>query len=207
MEKIFNPDTYLKWSEKEPSRFWLPLLALYTGCRVEEVASLYCEHFKEIKGLWCIEINDDYDRKVKTENAIRTVPLHPVLVDEFKFPEYVEKIKAQGNDRIFPELKMANDKYSHHFSKKFGRYLRNKAKINDKKKVFHSFRHSVSDYLLKELVQESLIEELTGRAGKTETTTRYSKGYRVKTLYEEGILKLEYKVDLSQLKEGNHVIK
>lgn len=205
--KIFNPDTYLKWSDKEPSRFWLPLLALYTGCRVEETASLYCEHVKKVEGLWCIEINDDYDRKVKNDNAIRTIPLHPILVEEFKFPKYVKRMKAQGNVRIFPELKMGNHKYSHSFSKKFGRYLRNKAKINDPKKVFHSFRHTVSDHLYKELVPESLIEELTGRAGKTETTKRYTKGYRVKTLNEEGILKLRYKVDLSQLKESNHVIK
>jgi len=203
LEKIFKPDTYLKWSEKEPSRFWLPLLALYTGCRVEETASLYCKHVKTIEGLWCIEINDDYDRKVKNENAIRTVPLHPDLVQEFKFPEYVKKIKAQGNDRVFPELKMSNYKYSHSFSKKFGRYLRSKAKITDPKKVFHSFRHNLSDHLYKKLVMESLIEELTGRAGKTETRRRYSKGYQVKTLYEKCILKLDY---ISQLKESSHVI-
>jgi len=50
---------------------------------------------------------------------------------------------------------------------------------------------------------ESLIEELTGRAGKTETRNRYSKGYRAKELYEEAILKLsaalDYEVDLSGL--------
>jgi integrase len=127
-------------------------------------------------------------------------------VDEFNFPEYVKMIKAQDNDRVFPELKMGNDKYSHSFSKKFGRYLRNKVKISDPKKVFHSFRHNVSDHLYKKVVLDSLIEELTGRAGKTETRKRYAKGYNVETLYEECILKLDYTVDLSQLKESSHII-
>ena len=49
---------------------------------------------------------------------------------------------------------------------------------------------------------EPMIEELTGRAGKTETRTRYSKGYRVQTLYEECILKLDYELDLSELDFG-----
>jgi hypothetical protein len=50
------------------------------------------------------------------------------------------------------------------------------------------------------MVMESMIEELTGRAGKTETRKRYAKGYRVQTLYEECILKLNYEIDLSGLK-------
>ena len=116
-------------------------------------------------------------------------------------------MQTNGNDRIFSELKMGNNKYSHSFSKKFGRYLRKKAKINDPKKVFHSFRHNVSDHLYKKLVQESLIEELTGRAGNTETRKRYTTGYNVKTLYEECILKLDYMVGLSHLTTSSHVVK
>jgi hypothetical protein len=49
------------------------------------------------------------------------------------------------------------------------------------------------------MVMESMIEELTGRAGHTETRKRYAKGYRVKTLYEEVVLKLDYELDLSGL--------
>lgn len=199
LERVFNPDTYLKWSEHHPSRFWLPLLGLYTGCRLEELASLYCEHVKEIEGLWCIEINDEYDRKVKNRNAIRTIPLHPVLVDHFEFPKYVNTVRTQGHLRVFPELKKAHNKYGHYFGRWFGRYLRNRAMISDPKKVFHSFRHNVSDHLYKKLVMESLVEELTGRAGKTETRKRYAKGYRVRTLYDECILKLEYRIDLGEL--------
>ena len=198
LNRVFQPDIYLEWSEGQPSRFWLPLLALYTGCRLEEMASLYCEHVQQIGDRWCILVNDDYDRTIKNQNAIRTVPLHPVLVDGFKFQDYVSRVKAK---RVFPELKMVNFKYGHMSSKAFGYYLRKKVKIKDTKKTFHSFRHNVSDHLYQKMVQESLIEELTGRAGKTETRKRYAKGYRVPTLYEECILKLEYKAETGVLKE------
>ena len=72
-------------------------------------------------------------------------------------------------------------------------------------KVLHSFRHLVTDHLYKAMVMESMIEELTGRAGKTETRKRYAKGYRVQTLYEECILKLNYEVDFSGLRVGEWI--
>lgn len=81
LRKIFNPDTYLKWSKHKPERFYIPLILLYTGCRIEEEASLYCEDVLDSDGIWCISINDNNDRTVKNLNAIRTIPLHPVSVD------------------------------------------------------------------------------------------------------------------------------
>ena len=194
LRRIFNPDTYLKWSQGKPERFYIPLILLYTGCRVEEVASLYCEDVFNHEGIWCIDINDDNDRTVKNQNAIRSVPLHPILVEQFKFPEYVDSVRGKGQERVFPKLYRVNFKYSHEFVKRFSYYLKKTVKINDRKKVLHSFRHLVTDHLYKAMVMESMIEELTGRAGKTETRKRYAKGYRVQTLYEEAVLKLDYEL-------------
>ena len=70
--------------------------------------------------------------------------------------------------------------------------------------MFRSFRHNVSEHLCKKEVMESLIEELTGRTGKTKARRTYTKGYRVNTLYEKCIRKLEYKVDLFHLKNIEH---
>lgn len=199
LERIFNPDTYLKWSNNHPERLYIPLILMYTGCRVEEVASLYCKDVFDSDGIWCIDINDDNDRTVKNQNAIRTVPLHPVLIEQFKFPEYVERVRAKGSQRVFPELHKVSHKYSHEFVKRFSYYLRTTINFSDPKKVLHSFRHLVTDHLYKAMVMESMIEELTGRAGKTETSRRYAKGYRVQELYEECIMKLDYEIDLNGL--------
>jgi integrase len=93
----------------------IPLILMYTGCRVEEVAGLYCKDVFKHEGICCIDINDDNDRTVKNLNAIRTVPLHPVLVEQFKFPEYVDSVRAKGFQRVFPNLYKTNFKYSHEF--------------------------------------------------------------------------------------------
>ena len=204
LELIFDTETYLPWSKDQPSRFFIPLLALYTGSRLEEMANLHCmdvfQH--EESGFWCIEHNLNNGRKLKNRNAIRTIPLHPILVDDFKLPQYVESVQNDGHRRVFPELSEANYKYSHQFSKDFGRYLRNKAHIEDSKKAFHSFRHTVTDHLFKSMVMETVIEELRGGAGKTEGSRRYFKGYHAKTLYENCILKLDYGIDLIHLKNS-----
>ena len=207
LARIFNPKIFLKWSKDYPSRFWIPLLALYTGCRLEEMASLYCEDVFKHEGLWCIDINDNHDRQVKNKNAIRSVPLHPFLVKQLRFPQYVDKIKAQGNERVFPDLKMENHKYSNVLSKRFNYYLRKKVGITDKEKTFHSFRHNVTNHLMNKTGNESMVEELSGRAGKTETRRTYFKGFRSDVLYKECILKLDYKVDLSHLKNSKYVLK
>ena len=209
LELIFDAGTYLAWSGGQPSRFYIPLLALFTGSRLEEMANLHCvDVFRhEETGLWCIEHNLNNGRKLKNRNAIRTIPLHPILADDFRFPQYVESVQNDGHRRVFPELTVANNKYSHQFGKAFSRYLRNKANVKDPKKTFHSFRHTVTDHLFKKMVMEITIEELRGGTGKTEGGKRYFKGYLAETLYEECILKLDYGIDLSHLKTSRFVIK
>ena len=138
------------------------------------MASLYCKDVFNHEGVWCIDINDDNDRTAKNQNANRTVPLHPVLVEQFKFPEYVDSVRAQGSERVFPEIYKVSHKYSHEFVKRFSYYLRTTINFSDPKKVLHSFRHLVTDHLYKAMVMESMIEELTGRAGHTETRNRYA---------------------------------
>jgi len=60
------------------SRFYIPLLALFTGSHLEEMASLHCEDVFQNQGLWCIEHNFNNGRKLKNKNAVRIIPLHPL---------------------------------------------------------------------------------------------------------------------------------
>jgi hypothetical protein len=98
LERIFDPRTYQPWSEGQPSRQFIPLLALFTGSRLEELANLNtADVFRhEESDLWCIDHNMENGRHLKNQNAIRTIPLHPVLVDRFKFPLYVKSLE-KGN--------------------------------------------------------------------------------------------------------------
>jgi integrase len=219
LDLIFERERFLDWSRDKPERFWVPLLALFTGCRLEEACQLYAEDVKQVEGRWCIQIkgligadgeSDAKGQSLKNESAARIIPLHPTLVDVLKFPEYVQGLALIGDSLIFPDLtksEKTNWKFSHGLSKSFGLYLRKKVGITDKKKAFHSFRHTVADHLYNKPVEVPIIEELQGRAGKTETSKTYTKGLRVPVLYKEAILKLDYKVDLSHLKASKWVPK
>jgi integrase len=186
---------------KSPYQFWLPILGLYTGCRLEELAQLYVEDVKQVEGFLCLDINTEKDKSLKNEASDRMVPLHPVLVDVLDFPAFVESVKAKGQERVFQELKKQSGDYGHYASRWFARFKKSAGiDMTPNKKVFHSFRHNFTDTLFKGMVMETVIEELTGRAGKTETSRRYAKGYNIKDLYQTVSEKLDYPIDLSHLK-------
>ena len=207
LKKLFNPDIYPL--DGDPHEFWLMLLGLYTGARVEELCKLMTTDLENIDGLWVLKIDYTVKGKLKNEHSIRFIPLHPVLVNDLRFPEYVKGMEEKGYERIFPELKLnlRTEKHYNHLDRWF-RDHRKKAGIiaPQRKKTFHSLRHSQEDCLYKKLVPETVIEEIAGRAGKTETTRRYAKGHLVKTIYEEAILKLDFDLDLSHLKNSKYVI-
>lgn len=207
LHNMFHGETYTNDLHKQPYQFWLPILGLYTGCRLEELCQLYIEDVKEVEGLWCLDINSDKDKSLKNESSDRMVPLHPLLVDTLDFPGFVESAKAKGQERIFHELKKQSGDYGHYASRWFARF-KEKAGIDmtPNKKVFHSFRHNFTDTLFKNMVMETIIEELTGRAGKTETTRRYAKGYNIKDLHAVIAEKLNYPLDLSHLKASRWVV-
>ena len=61
-------------------KFWLPLLALFTGARMEEMCQLRANQVIQVDGVWCLKIAQDYpDQSVKTAED-RIVPLHPFLI-------------------------------------------------------------------------------------------------------------------------------
>ena len=47
------------------AKFWLPLLALYHGARLEEFADLYGRDFGRDDGTWFIHIRESEDRRRK----------------------------------------------------------------------------------------------------------------------------------------------
>ena len=77
---------------KGDAAFWLPLLALFTGARLNELSSLRASDVahNEIIGTQCIFIKAERraGKRLKTEQSERFVPLHPQLVAA-GFLEYV----------------------------------------------------------------------------------------------------------------------
>lgn len=70
------------YREFMPLYYWLPLLGLHTGARINELCQLKLTDIKQTPaGVWYIDINDGADdQSVKNSNSVRNVPLHPLLI-------------------------------------------------------------------------------------------------------------------------------
>lgn len=178
--ELFDPQNFTI-DPRRPSRYWIPVIAAYTGLRMEEIAQLELSDIKQVEGVLCFDINDEGEKKLKTLNSVRLVPVHSELL-KLGFMEYVDSIKhnKQGK-RLFPDLSEANGKLSHNFGKWFARY-RQQCGIAESGKTFHSFRHTVATIWKQLGVHESIPATLLGHSAGGITYTRYGKGYDVKQL-------------------------
>lgn len=175
----------------EPEKYWVPMIAMYSGLRLDECCQLHVVDLKEVDGLLCFDINDGGERKVKTKGSKRIIPVHPKLL-EMGFGDYVEGRVATGAVKLWENLKP--NKYGYWgkgLGNWYGRFNR-KYVTKDPKKVFHSFRHLVADTLKQAGVTESVIAEILGHSNsKSITMGRYGKRYRPAVLLEV-LEKLEY---------------
>ena len=205
LEKMFcTSNEYGKDAHIHAHNFWVPLLGLFTGMRLEEICQGYVSDIKLFDGVWCFDINDDRsDKSVKTEDR-RLVPLHPVLVEELAFIKYVQSLPQDG--RIFPSLKMINYRYGHNIGRWFADFKkRSGVEAPPGKKSFHSFRHTVTNYLKQNGVPVQMIAELVGHKAESITMERYGKRYEPKKLYEGAVVKIDYGLDLSHLKKSKYI--
>jgi integrase len=125
--------------------YWLPLLELYTGARIEELCSLYLEDFKVEHGVNVISINGNHDKKLKSNAAERLIPIHPEL-EHLGLLKHVKKLRTRKEERLFPELSRGRDGCSQTPSRWFGKF-KLRLGITSQFKVFHSFRHTVANAL------------------------------------------------------------
>lgn len=179
----------------QPHYYWLPLLGLYSGGRLNELAQLYLDDVQQDDaGCWFIDFNLDgadkidadpkqeeegrSDKSLKTINSQRVVALHDRLVG-LGLPAYVEALRRAGHVRLFPELRFDKDKgYGKAAGKWFNeRFLGRRLKIpRDGTKTFHSLRHMFITGLFDAEVPEATVAQLAGHVrGKTMSAIRYRK--------------------------------
>ena len=177
-------------------RYWLPLLGLYSGARVNELAQLSVADVFVEDNIPAIRITAQGDplKRLKSESARRELPLHNDLLT-LGFMVYVNNIKDQGHEKLFPNLKPGPKGYSHyfvakHFTGKNG-WMRKKVPTVSDKITFHNFRHTVATQLKNSEEQERLIEELMGHKHSSLSLGRYGKPYKL-NIRQRAINKIDY---------------
>jgi len=155
------------------ARFWIPIIAAFSGARMDEICQLKVSDIMYDEGAGCYYMNiaggdelasDGRARKIKNTNSVRPIPIHPTLI-EIGFINYLKSMKGLGSEAsLFKLERGSDDKFGGTVSKWFSRKGRSAGFIescgiaskgtyaNNKEwsKCFHSFRHTVIDNLREE---------------------------------------------------------
>jgi integrase len=154
LAKLFGSTLYTgtprtQWSTQQ----WALLLALYTGARSSsELARIRLSDVYREQGVDVINLA----LASKNVRSKRLVPIHRHLID-LGFLAHVEQLRQKGQDRLFPDWE-PEDKINRWFLRTY----REEMGVTDKRKVFHSFRHTLKTALARYGVNRDVSDLITG---------------------------------------------
>lgn len=192
LRTIFNPHTYPnRYSCREFSRFWIPLISLFTGARLNEICQLRVQDIVKVKTISCFKFCADHPlQSLKNRHSKRFVPIHQTLID-LGFLDFVNAVKKAGVDWLFYNLPYTKkNQFAGAFSQWFGRYLTS-IKIPDERKVFHSFRYTLEGQAIKAHLPTEVQNAICGWANKGIGQSLYGKNIDIRFLKRE-INKIKY---------------
>ena len=204
IQALFAPAAF---EELSLSARWAALLGLYTGARASEVGQLLVEDVLTVDGLPCIRVSDEGEhQKVKTEVSLRTIPVHPDLI-ELGFLDWVEGLRTQKAPRLFPAAKAnAKNGAGNWITKAFGRHLEQVgANWPAAKRGFHSLRKTLIQELQGAGVVSELRAQIVGHELDDEHHATYSRSFTTREKLEglkgvsPGLAVLSYGLNLSPL--------
>ncbi|ELG2963016.1 site-specific integrase [Vibrio fluvialis] len=177
LKKLFSTEIHTKKKYRHPHYYWLPLLGLYTGARLNELCQLYKEDIYKKDDIWVIRIDDKHQgQRIKNNSSRRVIPIHEKLL-ELGFINYAINVK---HERLFPTLKEERDGFGTAASKWFGRF---KTSLQFERGYdFHSFRHTVATQLKNAEISPILAGEILGHSQNNITYERYGKSVKLHIL-------------------------
>lgn len=119
MKAIFQSEYMRDGYYNCPYQYWMPLLAAFTGARVNELGQLIPSDIRPSKeGTWYIDITDtkddeESDKTLKNVESRRIIPVHKKLI-ELGFIDFVQsqiKVEAKNLCNINPAKKDKHERY------------------------------------------------------------------------------------------------
>lgn len=158
---IFHPQTGLVasgvWGGGGlAARQWIPLIALFSGARLDEIGGLRKSDFGSTPVPY-FKIS-----RAKNKSSIREIPLHPKLI-ELGLMDYVASCTTEF---IFDGLRKvgASTVNSETLGKWFNLQIKKRLLPGSQGKVFHSFRHTFKDLCRNSRIPKDLHQALTGHS-------------------------------------------
>ena len=146
--------------------FWVPILALYTGARKEELTGLLMEDVTVARGQVTLHLRNNRLRRLKTRGSKRDVPVHKDVL-ALGFIEYLDTLRQAGADRLFPGLVNSES-----VAEWFIAHVQTRIGKSDIKQDMHSFRHTFKTACRTAEMLTEMHEFLTGHA-RTSVSDKY----------------------------------
>ena len=157
------------------SWYWVPMIAWYTGMRLDEISSLELDEVEFEGGHWQIQVKPNSLRGLKTDSSERVNPVASELL-RLGFDKYVEALRAEGEWLLFPELlpESGIGTLGYGFYKTRWLHFATKLPFLVKGQANHSFRHTVTDAMKAGRISEELRSDYIGHKQISQTAGRYS---------------------------------
>jgi integrase len=167
LRRLFEGEEFvaLAHAEADAHKYWLPLVGLYTGARVNELCQINPQtDVGEEAGIAFLHIteqteaDDGVTKSVKTESSRRKVPVHPRLI-ELGFLAYVDALRRSGKKLLFSGFKPKNGRASGKAEVWFRDFLRETGLRDETPQAqlvgFHAFRHTFLNQALNQGVDNA----------------------------------------------------
>lgn len=162
-------------------RYWIPLIAMFTGARIGEIAQLRVGDVNQQCGVWFFLIRHEEEEGLTTKSGQSRFAAVHVLLERIGFLAFhARRFDAVGCDRnapLFPELQPNGRGQMSGMPSRWWRDYLTAIGIKDGADGLgaHSFRHTIADRLREEAeIMDDKIAIILGHSVKT-TTSGYGR--------------------------------
>jgi integrase len=177
LAKLFSQPLFTRyelpkeWRAGQAAAYWVPVIGLFTGARISELAQLRTEDIVTTGSIPMLSITDAGEgQQVKTSASVRSIPIHPELV-RLGLLDYVEAMKKAGEAALWPQLKLRKGRPGGFISDWFGEY-RKASGLTEQYPDFHCFRHTVRTLMSRAGVDHKVQDCITGHETGGSTGTK-----------------------------------
>ncbi|MBE4194041.1 tyrosine-type recombinase/integrase [Vibrio parahaemolyticus] len=163
---------------------WITKLQLFHGLRTGEACQPYIQDIVVDDEIPYFRVTDQSkDQHLKNEHAVRNVPLHPAIRDDFVI--FCESRRHKGNAPLFDYSPLGPDKdWTKTYRTQFGKLQTKLGMLAGKRPTAYGLRHTFIDVLKEQDVPEHSVAEVVGHTNPNMTFGRYGKKHKLEKLLE-----------------------
>lgn len=169
--------------------FWVPLLQLFTGCRLSELAMPLCDVVTDEHTVSYLRISPNEDRRLKNDGSQRIIPIHPDL-EAIGFLDYVRTMRERNESKLFPlwvKPTRGGGVGTYDQSprrRRFNQTILKEAGVTASDVSARSFRKNFEQFITEGGVQDRIALRLQGRKMGTSADHYLPKGLNPTILFE-----------------------